>query len=132
MILIAIANVVISFFDSLLQIGPAIPFINFGTNLVVGTVAVTIMFRLLPDARVRWKDALIGATVTALLLSAGAKVVGWYIANGNIGSAFEAAGTVAVLLVSIYFLAQFFVFGVVFTRVFSEMYGGGIRPRNSG
>jgi membrane protein len=58
-------------------------------------------------------------------------VLGWYLAKGNVGSAFEAAGTVAVLLIAIYFLSQFFILGTVFTRVFADFYGRGIHPRKA-
>jgi membrane protein len=131
LLVITLSYVLISFFDSLLQLQLSIPFLNLGTNWVIYTAAIALVFKLLPDARIRWKDAVIGAGVTALLLSAGSKMLGWYLAKGSVGSAFEAAGTVAVLLIAIYFLAQFFIFGTVFTRVFAEFYGGGIRPRKA-
>lgn len=130
-LVITISYVMISFFDTLLQLQISIPFLNMGTNWVIYTAAIALLFKLLPDARISWKDALIGAGVTAFLLSAGSKMLGWYLAKGSVGSAFEAAGTVAVLLIAIYFLAQFFIFGVVFTRVFSKYYGRGIHPRKT-
>ena len=128
-LVITLSHILISFFDSLLQIQLSVPFLNLGTNWVIYTAAIALLYKLLPDAHIRWKDAVIGAGVTALLLSAGTKMLGWYLAKGSVGSAFEAAGTVAVLLIAIYFLAQFFIFGTVFTRVFADFYGGGIHPR---
>jgi membrane protein len=130
-VVITLSYVLISFFDSLPQLQLSIPFLNLGTNWVIATAAIALVFKLLPDARISWKDAVIGAGVTAFLLSAGAKVLGWYLAKGNVGSAFEAAGTVAVLLIAIYFLSQFFIFGTVFTRVFADFYGRGIYPRKA-
>ena len=131
LLVITLSYVLISFFDSLLQLQLSIPFLNLGANWVIYTAAIALVFKLLPDARIRWKDAVIGAGVTALLLSAGTKMLGWYLAKGSVGSAFEAAGTVAVLLIAIYFLAQFFIFGTVFTKVFADFYGGGIHPRKA-
>jgi membrane protein len=130
-LVITLSYVLISFFDSLLQIQLSIPFLNAGTNWVIYTAAIALVFKLLPDARISWRDAAIGAGVTALLLSAGAKMLGWYLAKGNVGTAFEAAGTVAILLIAIYFLSQFFIFGTVFTRVFADFYGRGIQPRKA-
>ena len=130
-LVITLSYVLLSFFDSLLQLQLSIPFLNLGTNWMIYTAAIALVFKFLPDARIRWKDAVIGAGVTALLLSAGTKMLGWYLAKGSVGSAFEAAGTVAVLLIAIYFLAQFFIFGTVFTKVFADFYGGGIHPRKA-
>jgi len=130
-LVITLSYVLISFFDSLLQLQLSIPFLNLGTNWFIYTTAIALLFKLLPDAQISWKDAVIGAGVTAFLLTAGTKMLGWYLAKGNVGSAFEAAGTVAVLLIAIYFLAQFFIFGAVFTRVFADCYGRGIHPRKT-
>ncbi len=125
----ALTHVFASFLQSILHLQVNIPFLNAGSSFVIGVTAVTLIFKLLPSARLGWKDAIVGGVVTELLLTSGAQILGWYMAKGNIGSAFEAAGTVAVVLVSIYFLAQLFIFGVVFTRVFAETYGSGIAPR---
>ena len=130
-LVISLSHVLISFFDSLLQLQLAIPYLNAGTNWLIYAAAIALVFRILPDARISWITAFIGAGVTALLLLTGTKMLGWYLARSNVGSAFEAAGTMAVLLIAIYFLAQFFIFGSVFTRVFADFYGGGIRLRNA-
>lgn len=130
-VVITLAYILVSFIDSLLHLQTSSPFLNLGTNLAIGTVAIALVFKLLPDARVSWKDAVIGAGVTALLLSAGVKGLGWHVANWKVDSAFEAAGSVAVLLIAIYFLSQFFIFGVVFTRAFADFYGSGIHPRKA-
>jgi membrane protein len=108
-----------------------IPYLNTGTNWFIYAAAIALAFRFLPDARISWRVSFIGAGVTALLLLTGTKMLGWYLARGKVGSAFEAAGTMAVLLIAIYFLAQFFIFGSVLTRVFADFYGGGIHPRNA-
>ena len=126
-LVLSLAQILLSFFDSLFQMELAIPYLNSGSNWIIYSAAIALIFRFLPHTRISWKTAFVGAGVTALLLMAGTKTLGWYLAKGNLGSAFEAAGTIAVLLIAIYFLAQFFIFGSVFTRVFAEYYGGGIR-----
>ena len=105
--------------------------LSFGLTLVIGTVAIALMFKTLPNVSVSWKDVSVGAFVTALLLIAGANILGLYVARCTLGSAFEAAGTVAVLLISVYFLAQFLVFGTVFTRIYANSFGNGVRSRVS-
>lgn len=130
-LVISLSNLLVSFFDSLLQLQLDAPYLNVGTNWLIYAAAIALTFRFLPDARISWRAALIGAGVTALLLLTGTRMLGWYLARSNVGSAFEAAGTMAVLLIAIYFLAQCFIFGAVLTRVFAELYGGGIHPRNA-
>lgn len=129
-LVISLSNFVISFFDSLLQLHLDVPFLNAGTHWLIYAAAIALLFRFLPNGRISWRAALVGASVTAVLLLTGTRMLGWYLARSNIGSAFEAAGTMAVLLIAIYFLAQCFIFGAVLTRVFAEFYGGGIQRWN--
>jgi membrane protein len=130
-IVITQVYVLLCFFDALLPLQLFSPFLNLGTKLLIGTCAIALTLKLVPDARIGWKDAVIGAGVTACFLAAGAIVVGEHIVESKVGSAFEAAGTIAILLVAIYFLAHLFIFGVVFTRVFADVYGSGIHSRNA-
>ena len=127
-IVMSLAYIMVSFLDALLQLDLTSPFLNFGTNLAISTVVITLVFKLLPNARVSWKDAVMGAGVTVLLLSAGTKGLGWYLSSAKVSSFFEAAGSVALLLIAIYILSQLFIFGAVFTRVFADYFGRGIRP----
>lgn len=126
-LVISLSSFLISYFDSLLRLRLDVPFLNAGTNWLIYAAAIALLFRFLPNGRISWRAALVGAGVTAVLLLTGTKMLGWYLARSNIGSAFEAAGTMALLLIAIYFLAQFFIFGAVLTRVFAEFYGGGIQ-----
>ncbi len=123
------AYVLVGFLDSATKVQLTSPFLNYGVALGICVVAITLIFKLLPNARIGWKDAVIGAGVTAFLLSAGTKGLGWYLSNSKVGSFFEAAGAVVLLLIAIYFLAQIFILGAVFTRVFADIYGDGIHPR---
>lgn len=128
-LVISLASVLFSFFESLLQAQFDRPVLNIGTNWLIYAVAIALLFRFLPNGRISWRAALVGAGVTAMLLLTGTKMLGWYLAKSNIGSAFEAAGTMALLLIAIYLLAQCFILGAVLTRVFAELYGGGIQQR---
>lgn len=131
MVIITLSNLFIHFAESLFQLDLSLPFLNFGTKSIIGIASIALLFKVLPEAFINWRDAFIGASVTVLLLSAGAKGLGWYVSNWKVGSPFEAAGSVAVLLIAIYLLSQFFIFGAVFTRVFAEHYGGGLQPRQA-
>ena len=130
-VLVALTNFVMSFLDSQFNIEAISPLVSLGTTVVIGMVSMALMFKFLPNAIVSWKDVFVGGFVTTVLLIGGAKLLGWCVARGSYASAFEAAGTVAVLLIAIYFLAQFLVFGTVFTRIYADTFGDGIRPRGS-
>ncbi len=124
----SLAFISVGFLESILQINLTSSFFNFWVNLAISIVGITIVFKLLPNARVSWFDAFIGAVVTGTLLMEGTRGLGWYLSNSKFGSVFDAVGAVALLLIAIYFLAQIFIFGAVFTRVFADIYGGGITP----
>ncbi len=122
----SLAFILVGFLESILHIHLNSLFFNFGGNLAISIVGIAILFKLLPNARISWLDAFIGGAVTASLLTAGTKGLGWYLANSKFGSFFDAVGAIALLLIAIYFLSQIFIFGAVFTRVFAGIYGGGI------
>ncbi|TWU29732.1 YihY/virulence factor BrkB family protein [Bythopirellula polymerisocia] len=128
-VLITLTNFVISILNSQFNIEQTRPLISLIATVLVGTLSLALMFKYMTNAIVAWRDSLVGGLVTTLLLVVGANLLGRFVAQGNFGSAFEAAGTVAVLLIAVYFLAQCLVFGTVFTRVYANMYGSGIRPR---
>ena len=89
----------------------------------LGTIAFAIIYKVLPNTDVSWRDVWVGALVTTLLIAIGGWGLGIYLANSNITSAFEAAGTLAVFLISVFFFAQLFIFGAVFTRVYASVFG---------
>jgi membrane protein len=72
---------------------------------------------------IAWRDVWAGAGVSALLLNLGLGLFGLYFSRSNIGSAFEAAGAVAVFLIAFNYGAQIFLFGAVFSRVYAGMFG---------
>jgi membrane protein len=92
------------------------------------TVLFMAMYKVLPDARVAWSDVWRGALVTAVLFVVGKFLLGLYIARADPGSAFGAAGSLAVILVWIYYSAMIFLLGAEFTQVYADRHGSGIRP----
>ena len=79
---------------------------NQALSLVVITALFAALFKVLPDAKVAWRDVWVGATVTAVLFVAGKFLIGLYLGQSNPGKAFGAAGSLAVLLVWIYYSAM--------------------------
>ena len=96
-------------------------------SLVVSFLAVTLMFALLykvvPDVHIEWKDVVLGAAVTSALFSIGKFLIGLYLGKTGVGSAYGAAGSVVVFMVWVYYSAQIFFLGAQFTRVFAERHG---------
>jgi membrane protein len=90
--------------------------------------AIAVIYKVLPDAEVAWRDVGIGAAVTTLLLSGGNLVIGWYLANRGVGSAYGTAGSLLAFLVWVYYSALVFFFGAEFTRVYANKYGSRIIP----
>lgn len=92
-------------------------------SLVVISGLFALLYKVVPDARVAWTDVMTGAFVTALLFSTGKLLIGLYLGKASIGSAYGAAGSVVVLMMWVYYSAQIFFLGAVFTRLYSERHG---------
>jgi membrane protein len=102
--------------------------INFAISFGVIALLFAAMFRVLPDARVRWHDVWVGAIVTAFLFVVGKTLIGIYLGHSNPGQAFGAAGSLALLLVWIYYSSMILLFGAEFTQVWADQRGAGVVP----
>jgi membrane protein len=102
--------------------------LNLAISLLVITALFAAIFKVLPDARVAWRDVWLGAGVTALLFVIGKFLIGFYLGRSNPGQAFGAAGSLAVLLVWVYYSSMILLFGAEFTQAWVEHHGGGIAP----
>jgi len=102
--------------------------INFAISFGVIALLFAAMFRVLPDAKVRWRDVWVGAIVTAFLFVVGKTLIGIYLGHSNPGEAFGAAGSLALLLVWIYYSSMILLFGAEFTQVYANRYGSRIVP----
>lgn len=100
---------------------------NFVLSLAVLTVLFALMFKYLPDVRVRWRDVLVGAVITSLLFAVGEWLIGLYVARTDVGSAFGAAGSLMVVLVWLYYSSQMFLFGAEYTQAWALAHGP-VRP----
>jgi membrane protein len=102
--------------------------INTVVSLIVFTFVFAAIFKVLPDAKVRWRDVWIGAAFTAALFTLGKYLIGVYLARGSVASVFGAAGSLVAVLVWIYYSAQILFIGAEFTQVYSKTFGPGIAP----
>lgn len=97
-------------------------------SLIVITLLFMAMYKVLPDAKVAWSDVWRGALATAALFVLGKFLLGLYFSRSDPGSAFGAAGSLALILVWVYYSAMIFFFGAELTQVYAERHGHGIRP----
>jgi membrane protein len=97
-------------------------------SLAVVGILFAAIFKILPDARIAWRDVWIGALFTTILFVAGKFVIGFYLSRADPGSTFGAAGALAVILIWIYYSAMIVFLGAEFTQVWSSDRGQGIEP----
>ena len=96
---------------------------NVGVSFIVVTLLFAMIFKLLPDADIAWRDVWVGALITAVLFTVGKFFIGLYLGKAAVGSAYGAAGSLVVLLIWIYYSAQILFFGAELTQVYARRYG---------
>jgi membrane protein len=97
--------------------GLAFAAINWLVSIIVIAVLFGLIFTVLPDAHIRWKDVVTGALATAVLFVIGQALIGIYIGKAGVASAYGAAGALLAILVWIYYSALIMLFGAEFTKV---------------
>lgn len=127
LVLVTMSSIVFSTLSTLLNLAPQLSFANHATVVILMAVVFAFIYRVLPDVDIAWRDVWLGALVTALLVAVARWLLAFYLANADLGSAFGAAGALAVILIMIYYLAIIFLFGAVFTKVYALMFGSKAR-----
>ena len=102
--------------------------LNFVISLAFIAFLFALIYKYLPDVKIRWKDVWVGAIMTALLFTLGKYFIGLYLGRGSLGSAYGAAGSLIVFLAWVFYSAQILLFGAEFTQVYARKYGRKIRP----
>jgi len=102
-------------------------------NILFSFIAVTVLFALIykvvPDIKIEWRDVWIGAAATSLLFAIGKFGIGLYLGKASVGSAYGAAGSLVVFMVWVYYSAQIFFVGAAFTHAYSERHGSRAQSR---
>ncbi|MEP6687560.1 MAG: YihY/virulence factor BrkB family protein [Gemmatimonadales bacterium] len=110
------------------HIFPALTAVWEAANVLVALFVITLLFamiyKILPDVRLRWRDVWVGALVTAGFFSIGKQLIGLYLGTSSVGSSYGAAGSVVVLLIWVYYSAQVVLLGAEFTRFYVERFRG--------
>jgi len=102
--------------------------INTLITLIVTALIFGAIFKVLPDAKIRWKDVLTGAITTAVLFMLAKFGISFYISKSNVGTTYGAAGSLVILLLWVYFSAMILYFGAEFTKAYAVEFGAEIRP----
>ncbi|HEX2607759.1 MAG TPA: YihY/virulence factor BrkB family protein [Flavisolibacter sp.] len=104
--------------------------INLALNIGVITVLFAVIFKELPDAKIKWKNIWPGAIATALLFLLGKFAISFYISKSNVGSTYGAAGSLVVLLLWVYYSSIILYFGAEFTKSYALLRGAKITPNS--
>lgn len=107
---------------------PVIEGLTFVASFAVLALLFAAMYKVLPDAEIDWRDAFVGGAATAFLFVLGKFLLGIYLGRSDKGSAFGAAGALAVVLLWTYYAGMIVLFGAEFTQKWAEARGGGVRP----
>lgn len=102
---------------------------NYFISLIVISVIFALIFKFLPDAKIRWRDVIVGSIFTGLLFSLGKFLIGLLLSNTNITTTYGAAGSLAGILVWVFYSSIIVLIGAMFTRVYAAHIGTEIRPK---
>lgn len=99
--------------------------------LLVLSTLFAVIYKVLPDGKIKWKDAFTGAIFTAILFSIGKTAIGYYMRKSNLGVTYGTAASIIILLTWVYYTSIILYFGAEFTKVHALEYGGGIVPNSN-
>ncbi len=97
-------------------------------SLAISTGLFALVYKLLPDVEIEWRDVWLGAFFTAVLFTIGKFLIGLYLGSSDIGSSYGAAGSIAIILFWVYYSSQILFFGAEFTQVYSRRFGRPGKP----
>ena len=105
-----------------------IEIINDALSFIVAAFLFSLLFKILPDAKIKWKDVLIGGMVTAVFFILGNWGIRLYLSKSNLASVYGAAGSIIIFMVWVYYSSIILYLGAEFTKVYANLYGGKIVP----
>jgi membrane protein len=101
------------------------------TSLVLVFALAAVVFKLVPDTRIGWRSACMGAALTSVLFNAGNYLIALYLGRSATTQTYGAAAAVVLVLLWLYFSAQLFLLGAEFTQAYAERFGRGLSPREA-
>ena len=103
--------------------------LNFLISLGVVTLVFGLIFKVMPDAWIAWREVWIGALITGLMFNLGKFLLGLYLGRGSFASAYGAAGSLVIVLLWVYYSSQIVLAGAEFTRIYAEECGTRIQAK---
>lgn len=128
LVISALLSAVGDFISSLLPSLPLLQALELLLSLAILTLLFALIFKVLPDVEVAWREVWVGALVTAVLFNTGKLFLSWYLANNSTASVYGAAGSVVLILLWVYYSAQILLFGAEFTQVYASRDRGQVSP----
>lgn len=99
-------------------------------NFLVLVLLFGVIYKVLPDAKIKWRDVRAGALFTATLFMLGRYVIGIYIDKADVASPYGAAGSLVIILIWVYYSAAILYISASFTKVYAAAKGQNIKPSN--
>ena len=118
-----LVSLVISLLGNFIELNLVIRLLNILAMFGVITAAFVLIYKILPDTKVAWRDVFLGASSAAILMMIAVFFLGLYMSSSRLTSAAEAAGAVAVFLITFNIMAQIFLIGAIISRVYAHTYG---------
>ena len=97
-------------------------------SFLVAAFLFSLIFKLLPDAKIRWKDVFFGGFITAVFFTLGKQAIGFYLGKSNLTTLYGAAGSIIIIMVWVYYSSIILYFGAECTKVYANFYGKKIQP----
>jgi membrane protein len=104
---------------------------DFLFSVLALTLIFSLIFKVLPDAHISWRDVWLGSFVTAVAFTIGESLLGWYLGQTTIFSIYGVASSVLLILVWVFYSAQILLFGAAFTKAYADQYGSRIKPNSA-
>jgi len=104
---------------------------DLGAGLLVITVLFALLFKVLPDVKLRWRDVWTGAIVTAVLFTVGRYLIALYLAHSTVASVYGVAGSLVALLVWVYYSCAILFYGGEFIRAYRSAHRLTIEPKST-
>jgi membrane protein len=102
--------------------------LNFIFSLAIISILFALMFKILPDAKIKWKHVWLGSVVTALLFTIGKTALAFYFGKAQPASGYGAAGSIILILLWVSYSSMIMFFGAEFTATYAKMYSGKVPP----
>ena len=124
----AVLSVLVNWLSSIyIRLGfqPSLTVLGF---FALAMLSFGLLYKLLPDVKVAWRDVWIGAAAASSLITLGGWLILFFLSRTSLSSALEAAGSFVILLTGFYYFAQIFLFGAILTRLYAQHYGSLRQP----